>query len=212
MAVRHRGITLIELIVASVLMLIALTIAYSCLVPAFGNFARTQEDSVLVSNVLLASRTMSREIKYGTTAGVVIIPSTYINPQDGKSYPSYAIAFCSVLDKNGGYLWDADGNPQWQKVGVFYLEAPAGNLYYQEDFVSPSATMTIPGNTYTPRHGGAHSDRLIARNIQQLFFTDCSGAQGVTAPLGKYIRVSIVGMRDGRTYSTETSINTERSR
>lgn len=194
------------------LLLIISTVAISCLIPSFRNFERTQQDSLLVSNVQLAVRAMNREIQYSTTAGIVIIPQTYVNPLDGKSHPGDAIAFSSVLGRDGAYDWDSDGNPVWQKNGIFYLEGPEGNLWYQENFLAPSAVLQKPANAFIPNHTGPNRDRLIARNIQELTFTDASDIAGTTDPQGTYIKVNITGSKDGRSFTLKTCINTQKAR
>jgi prepilin-type N-terminal cleavage/methylation domain-containing protein len=209
----QRGMTLLEVMVAAAILLIIISVSISCIVPAFKNYTKSQQQSTLMSNAQCAARTLDSEIKYGEVAGATIIPSTYVHPATGKTWQSFAIAFYSILKQDGSYEWDKDGNPYWQKVGIFYLETSTGSLYYQENYITPTISLGRPASTFTPRHGSASNrDRLIARGIVGLYFTDVTGAGSVTNPTGDFIRIKVTG-GDGETeFPLEASIYAKKSR
>ncbi|MHC9539087.1 MAG: type II secretion system protein [Vulcanimicrobiota bacterium] len=208
----RKGMTLIELIVGMAIALIIIEVSTSCIVPAFKNYKKSQEESTLMSNVQCAVRALDSELKYGDVAGMTIIPSTYVHPDTGKTCQSHAIAFYSILTEDGSYLWDDDGSPFWQKIGVFYLETSSGNLYYQENVITPTISLGRPASVFTPRHGSGKTDRLIARGVVSLFFTDVTGSDSVTKPSGDYIKTIVTGASGKVEFPLEASIYAKKSR
>ncbi len=209
----QKGMTLVEIIVITAIMLLILVVSLSCIIPAYKNFQRSQEESALLSNVQLTVRALNNELKYSDVNGMVIIPATYTHPENGKTYQSYAIAFPSIMAQNGTYSWDNDGNANWTKVGIFYLDTAEGNLYYQENPIAPSIYMKRPAAAFTPRHGSvANRDRLIARNIGSLFLTDSTKKSGITNPAGDFIKVSVTGVGREREFSMEASVYARKTR
>ncbi|MHC9541189.1 MAG: type II secretion system protein [Vulcanimicrobiota bacterium] len=208
-----KGTTLVEILVVSGILLVILYIIFTCLFPAFRHFEKSQKESSLISIVQNAIYTISRELKYSDISGVTIIPGTHIYTVDKKEYPKYSLAFCSLLDRDGKYTWDDQGNPYWQKLGIFYLEVPEGALWYQENIISPSTTVTRPAASFVPRHGTASDrDRLIAKGIFGLYFSDSSGAEGITVPTGNFIRIKVTGFDDKQSFNLETCIRTQVTR
>ncbi len=209
----RKGMTLIEVIVGMALVLIVITVSMSCIVPSFKNYKNSQEESALMSNVHFALRTIERELKYSDVSGMVIMPQTYTYPANGETYPSFSILFPSILAKDGSYSWDDDGNPYWQKTGIFYLENSSGNLYYQENFMTPTVHLNKPAGAFAPRHGsGPDSDRLITRNIGKLLFTDTTSQIGITSPAGDYIKIHITGISMDKVFPLEASVYAKRTR
>ncbi|MGV8122160.1 MAG: type II secretion system protein [Candidatus Xenobiia bacterium LiM19] len=208
----RKGMTLIELIVGMAIVLIIIEVSISCIVPAFKNYKKSQEESTLMSNVQCAVRALDSELKYGDVAGITIIPSTYIYPDTGNTCHSHAIAFYSILTEDGSYLWDDDGSPYWQKIGIFYLETSSGNLYYQENVITPTVSLGRPASVFTPRHGSGKTDRLIARGVISLFFTDVTGSDSVTKPSGDYIKTIVTGASGKVEFPIEASIYAKKSR
>lgn len=207
------GMTLIETIVVIALVLIIITVSMSCLVPAYQNYQKSQEQSALISNVQLALKALTSEFRQSDVSYAVIVPSTYTHPQTGKTCFSYTLIFASIVGQDGTYAWDADGNPLWRQKGIFYHDSASGNLYFQQNFFSPTATATRPAATFTPRHtNGPDRDRLIARNIGSFFLTDSTQAAGVTTPAGDYIKVSLTGMSGSQEFPMEASIYARKTR
>ncbi len=209
----ENGMTLPEILIVSGIMLLVLSIAFSCLIPTMKNFNRSQKEAIITSNTQTALYAITRELRYSDCSVISIIPGTYTHPGDNKDYPRYAIAFASVMGKDGRYLWDGDGNPFWQKVGVFYLQAPEGTLWYQERLLPTVTSVPRPPVTYTPCQGNRPDrDRLISRNIKGLFFTDSRNLPDITEPGGNFVRVKITGADSTQSYTLESCIMTKISR
>ncbi|MGV8118869.1 MAG: hypothetical protein AB2L14_03795 [Candidatus Xenobiia bacterium LiM19] len=207
------GMTLAEILIISGIMLLVIYIAFSCLIPALKNFDRSQQDAVITSSTHTALYAISRELKYSDCSVITIIPGTYRHTVDGKDYPCYAIAFSSVLGPDGKYLWDGEGSPLWQKTGIFYLQAQEGTLWYQERQIAMATSVPRPQATYAPIQGNRPDrDRLIARNIKSLYFTDSRNVDNITEPGGSYIRIRITAADSRQSHTLESCIMTKISR
>jgi len=205
--------TLAEILIISGIMLLVISIAFSCLIPALKNFDRSQQDAVITSSTHTALYAISRELKYSDCSVITIMPKTYRHSVDGKDYPCYAIAFSSVLGPDGKYLWDGEGSPLWQKTGIFYLQAQEGTLWYQERQLAMATSVPRPQATYAPVQGNRPDrDRLIARNIKSLYFTDSRNADNVTEPGGSHIRIRVTGADSRQSHTLESCIMTKISR
>ncbi|MDQ7823657.1 MAG: prepilin-type N-terminal cleavage/methylation domain-containing protein [Candidatus Eremiobacteraeota bacterium] len=211
---KSRGMTLIETMVVALLGAVIIAVSSACLMPAYQNFRKSQQESMLVSSVQLALLALQNELRYSEVGGCVIIPSTYTHPETGKTCQCYALAFPSILRQDGTYEWDENGNPYWVKDCIIYLDTASGSLYCQNNYLpSPSITCKKSTGTFTPRHGsGADRDRLIARNVGSVFFTDATKASGITSPAGDYVRTVITGVSREKEFTMEASIYARLSR
>jgi len=207
------GMTLAEILIVSGIMLLVTVIALSCLIPTIKNFDRSQQDAVITSSAHTALYTISRELKYSDCSVMSIKPGTYRHTVDSKDYPCYAIAFSSVLGPDGKYFWDGEGSPLWQKTGIFYLQPQDGTLWYQERQIAMATSVSRPSTGFTPIQGNRPDrDRLIARNIKSLYFTDSRNTANITEPGGSYIRVSITTADARQSHTLESCIMTKITR
>jgi hypothetical protein len=127
MSRRVQGSTLIELIVAAVLLLILFYIIYSLLSPGFRAWMRSEKKVEIQQQTVISVYSLTNELRESHQKSVTIK-----NYNPSVDHVSTLICFASHRDKNGiirtkqlqygiGPPFDS-GEPEWQKYVIYYLD------------------------------------------------------------------------------------------
>ena len=164
---RERGISLIELIVASGIVILLMVEVWG-LVRAGGRFylrARGQTD--IQRNSLLALRWITKDLSEGSAISFREYTTDGTGGQ-ASNVTRAGIVFGSPTDDAGRVHYDETGRLQWSSVIGYYIEPSDRALYRQK--LPLAAPQNFPPIINNDSHSTDHlaarpAPRLVARNI-----------------------------------------------
>lgn len=167
---RPSGTSLIELIVASAIVMLLMVEVWG-LVRAGGRFyLRVRSQSDIQRNSLLALRWITREIGDGSAISF----REYTTDGTGGQASTVAragIVFGSPTDESGRVHYDEKGRLQWSSVIGYYIEPSDRTLYRQKLLLSvPQGYPPIINNDLhsTDKLATLPAPRVVARHIESI--------------------------------------------
>lgn len=153
---KQRGVTLIELLVASALALTIMGLVWALIQTGGQFYLKVRSQSDIQRGTLLALRWMATDLAQG--APVSFRGWNYDDanedPQPGPG-ELVGISFGSPEDTGGQVSYDASGAIHWKSVIGYYIDANPGNLWRSQIEFAPQNFPPII-------HSGFHSPPIMA--------------------------------------------------
>lgn len=143
---------ILGLVMAGVYTLIAFTIRWN---------AKMSDTVEVYQRAFQASNRLSYDLGTGAQ-------STFVYEVDG-------LAFASARPDSGPFQQDSAGQVLWQKYVFYYIDAK-GDLYRNEEKITPPTTAPTPPVLATLKSGMASPGQLLAKKVSDLEITSGSGA------------------------------------
>lgn len=153
---RPSGVSLLELLIASALALMALSAAFFSFWPAQDYFQQANQTSALYNQALIALDRLAVEIE---EAGPWVVEATSSNPP--------VLALPSARDAENVFRRTEEGQPAWRKWILYYVSAEASGLVLLRrevpgTFPPDPSPWAIPPALLTPP---GHENRIMCRNL-----------------------------------------------
>jgi hypothetical protein len=136
-----RGLTLAELIVASFLSLIVMSLVFALFVPAKLSTITGDNKAEVNMNAHRSITRLSHELRASSPSSI-----TYVNPRSPNE-PA-AISFMTAYNRDGLFVTGSSGKPLWQGYVIYYLPAGGNKILRKTVDVSPPTAspsrLTLP--------------------------------------------------------------------
>ncbi|MCL5037220.1 MAG: hypothetical protein M1269_08915 [Chloroflexi bacterium] len=196
---KRRGMTIMELLIASFMLIMLLVLVYRLFMPAIHAWLRVDADSQSQQNAVISMDRFLRKISATTPASIAIYGTPYV----GISF----LSFDAPEDPSAPMLTDDDlldteqkSNPLiWKKVVIIYNNSDTGELIMKEAaypqsgqikrLITSSYGKIVADDAYTPRR--------LSHHVLFLAFS-----QGHYPLLDVSVTTSNKDLRDERTTTT----------
>ncbi len=163
-----RGFTLLEVLIASSLLLLMLAGSYQALVLARAYHLKLGDTSQLQQDTMTALSKIERSIESASALSLEV----YDTDTSG-------IRFVSAKSDNGFFDVDPSGRPMWTRWVGIYQELR--NLVYREQGFTPSSTVPTFPTLADIRLNTTARRELWSKQLESLYFID--GASTITVEL-----------------------------
>jgi Tfp pilus assembly protein PilE len=127
---RHRGITIVEMLIASFILGLLGLLTVALFRTGASGWKKMEAQSGLLADYEVFSEKISREVQRSNFGSA----STATSP-DGTT-----LAFLSAIDDTGTFVMDtAAYKPLWQKYLIFYWDQPNSRLYLTQEVLAPGS-------------------------------------------------------------------------
>jgi Prokaryotic N-terminal methylation motif len=179
---RRRGITLVELIVASFVLGLLGLLTVALFRTGASGWKKLEAQSTMLADYEVLNTKISREAQrsvYGSASTDV-----------GANGPT--LAFLSALDDDGVFVLSDTYEPVWQKYLVFYHDQAKRSVYFAEvPLIKDSPEIKVPGPLQNYDGGSPDLDKY--RTDGRLLMTDVDRCTFTLA--GTMLTVEIEGSR-----------------
>jgi type II secretory pathway pseudopilin PulG len=165
MRVRQRGITVVELIVASLILGLLGLLTVVLFRTGASGWKKLEAQSGLLADYEVFNEKLSREVQRSNFGSAYAADT----PDDTGT----TLAFLSAMDDNGNFALDTGPGPpaptyepEWQKYLVFYWDKPARRIYLNEVKLaagSPEVNTPVPIEMYSAGTGNINDYRTGGR-------------------------------------------------
>ena len=167
---QQRGITIVELLVASVVLGLLGLLTVALFRSGASGWKKLEAQSTMLADYEVLTAKISKEVQRSVVASVDI---------DSPGVNGPTLSFLSAMDNNGVFALDTTTfKPRWQKYLIFYFDQANRKLYLNEVELipgSPEADAPEPlpsydaftGNIEDYRNGG----RLLMTDLDTCTFT-----------------------------------------
>ncbi len=188
-----RGLTLIETMIASAILLMMLTAIYQTLVLGLRFYDKTRDAAEIQQEGLRVVAQLERAVQSANAVSVEVFPAPLPSPAD-PAMP--ALAFVSAETNHGFFEADANGAPNWQKSVMFYCQPKSPGLFklFRSEIAIVPATPIAPPLAAVTAFLGSSSQTVLSESVSGVQFGDSSSV---------VISVSLISPRkNGITIST----------
>ncbi|MGV8121562.1 MAG: PilW family protein [Candidatus Xenobiia bacterium LiM19] len=152
-----RGMTLVELLITSVILLLLLGI-FVWMIVAVKSAYQSSVSRIKVRQELQTSFfNITREM----------MNSSYSSFTDGTSHTAKSISFLSAFDQNGVFVTDSNGAPIWKKYVIYYVPSGSARLLKKEVYGTFTTSLSSEALAAYCDGGG----RLITNSLSQMACT-----------------------------------------
>lgn len=155
------GVTLMELVTTSALLLILLGVVYSALTLSLTYYRQADDSVYLQQQAMAAAKRIVEEMGSSPSSSVVLSP-------DG-------VLFLSARTGSGGLQYNSSGAILWQRYVAYYTQMSGSEpvlVRKEKPLSAPSATVpSSPPSLASIQADASLKSTVVARSIQALSFT-----------------------------------------
>jgi prepilin-type N-terminal cleavage/methylation domain-containing protein len=169
----QNGLTLIETMIASAILLMMLTAIYQTLVLGLRFYDKTRDAAEIQQEGLRVVAQLERSIQSANSASLEVFPAPLPSPAD-PSMP--ALGFVSAETNNGFFQSNAAGAPTWQKSVLFYCQPKSPGLFklFRSEIPILPATPTAPPLPAVGSFFSGPSQTMLSESVSGVQFGDSS--------------------------------------
>lgn len=161
------GFTLIEIIVATSLFLVVMTISTGALLAIIDANTKAQSLEIVMNNLNFALESMARNIRvgYNYDCGATLVPNSGVNDCEGT--PGSAIAFVRLLPAGNAqvveYAWDAAAKSITQRLETSPGSMGSAIKITSDDVIVDDLEFYVVGTTPKAVFGDTRQPRVLIK-------------------------------------------------